>query len=198
MKASANLIKAIGVTLELTNTQLSDGAVKAMLADLAAYPEDQVLGALKRCCRELKSRLTLADVLSRIDDGRPGPEEAWSMIPRDEAATTFWTPEMRMAYGAARALLEHGDEVPARMAFIERYRILVQQARDAREPVTWEISPGTDKNAREIAILEAAEKGRISADAAQRLLPHHREGDAMDKRLRAIAVKSMPLLEKAL
>lgn len=195
MNASEKLIKAIGVTLEITATQLSDGAVKLMLADLAAYPEPQVLAALRRCCRELKSRLTLADVISRIDDGRPAPEEAWAMVPKDEAASAMMTSEMREAFAVVYAMVSVGELVPARMAFLERYRTAVQQARDARQPVQWEFSPGTDKAGRELVILDAAEKGRISLDGARRLLPYHREDEGLSARLLSLAEKSVKLIE---
>lgn len=196
MKASANLIKAIGVTLEVTGTQLSDGAVKMMLSDLSGYAEPLVLAALKRCCRELKPhQFTLEAVLSRIDDGRPGPEEAWSMLPRDEASSVVWSTEMRDAYGVAAPLINEGDHVAARMAFLERYRVAVQRARDARIPVEWEFSPGTDKSGRELVLLDAAEKGRISVEAAHRLLPHHREDEMLNARLLAIASGAFRRLE---
>jgi hypothetical protein len=155
-----------------------------LVADLAQYPEAMVLAALNRCRRELKSRLTLADVLLRLEDGRPGPEEAWSMVPRDEAVSAFWTPEMREAYAAASPLIEAGEYVQARMAFLERYRVLVQQARDSRLPVTWEFTPGTDKCGRELVLLDAAQKGRISGEGARALLPHHR-GEGRDEGIAA-------------
>ena len=84
------LIEAIAVAQEVTGTPLSsDGAVEAMLADLQVYPDGQVLAALRRCMREVKGKLTLADIISRIDDGRPSPEEAWSMVPLDEAGSVY-------------------------------------------------------------------------------------------------------------
>lgn len=187
--ASERLIKAVAVTAELTGTQLSPAAARVMVEDLALYPEGQVLSALNRCRRELKGRLTIAEVMTRLEDGRPGPEEAWAMIPRDEASSAFWTSEMREAYAAAAPLIGEGDKM-ARMAFLERYRVLVQQARDARQPLQWEFTPGTDKNGRELVILDAAQKGRISVEAAHRMLPHHRgEGpdEGVNARLLAIA-----------
>jgi hypothetical protein len=72
MKASSRLSEAVAVTLELTGTTLSEVAARMMADDLARYPEQQVMGALTRCRRELKGRLTIADVISRLDDGRPG------------------------------------------------------------------------------------------------------------------------------
>lgn len=194
MKPGPNLIKAVGVTLEITGTTLSDGAVKAMLADLVAYPEPQVLGALRRCCRELKGKLTLADILQRIEDGRPTPEEAWAACPKDEAASAYWTSEMREAFAAAWTQVEAGDLVPARMTFLERYRVLVQQARDARQPVVWEFTPGTDKAARELVVLDAVAKGRLSQEGAEKLLPYHRAEPELEGRLLQAAGAAAPKL----
>lgn len=194
MKATEKLIQAFGVTLEITGTEVSKGAAKVMLHDLAAYPEEHVLGALRRCCRELKGKLTLADILQRVDDGRPGPEEAWSMIPKDEASSVVWSTEMREAYSAAQPLIADGELVPARMAFLEKYRVLVQRARDERKPIEWEFSPGTDKDLRELSLLDAAEKGLLTVEAVRGLLPYHRADEGVNARLLAIASNAVKLL----
>lgn len=193
-KPTERLLQALAVVVELTGTDLSKMGSKVMAFDLAQYPEEQVIGALQRCRRELKGRLTIADVLQRLEDGRPAPEEAWAMIPRDEAASAMWTLEMRSAYGAAARLIAEGQNVPARMAFLETYRAEVQKARDAARPVEWEFSPGTDKTGRELVLLDAAEKGRITASGAAALLPYHRQDEGLNARLLAIADKSVKLL----
>jgi hypothetical protein len=195
MKPTEQLLQALAVTVELTGTELSKAAARVMAYDLARYPEAQVIGALDRCRRELRGRLTIADVLARLEDGRPGPEEAWSMIPRDEAASVFWTEEMRQAYAVAAPLLAAGDAVPARMAFLERYRALVLEAREAGRPVEWTFSPGTDKSARELVLLDAVEKGRLSADLARDLLPYHREDEGLNGRLLSLASKALKRIE---
>lgn len=138
--ASTALIQALAVTAELTGTQLSQAAAKVMAADLAPYPEHQVIVALGRCRKELKGRLTIADVVQRLDDGRPGPEEAWAMLPHDESKTLAWTEEMAGAWGVSQGLKD--DRVAARMAFLETYRSRVQKARDAGTPVKWSVSFG--------------------------------------------------------
>ena len=69
---SKALLQAIAVTAELTGTQLSEGAARVLAADVAPYPEKQVMGALVRCRKELRGRLTVADIIARLDDGRPG------------------------------------------------------------------------------------------------------------------------------
>ena len=99
MQHSENLLKAIAVTAELTDTDLSEAAARVMAEDLAMYPEKQVLGALIKCRRELKGRLRISDVIERLDDGRPGPEEAWAIIPRSESDSVVWNRDMAEALG---------------------------------------------------------------------------------------------------
>lgn len=170
--ARADIARALAVTAELTGAELSEAAMDVMVHDLAGYPEPQVMGALTRCRRECRTRLTLADVITRLDDGRPGPEEAWAMVPRDEATTCVWTDEAREAWGVALPIINEGDMVAGRVAFLEAYRGSVQRARDEQIPPRWTVSLGHDVRGREGPVLEAVEKGRLSRDHAQRLLPH--------------------------
>lgn len=177
MPASKNLVQALAVTAELTGTQLSTAAARVMAEDVAQYPEQQVLKSLVRCRRELRGKLTIAEILSRLDDGRPGPEEAWARLPRDESASAFWTEEMREAFFVCRSLLNDGDHVQARMAFLETYKAKVQLARDEGAPVSWSFSPGTDPFGRESAVRDALHRGLISAPAARALLPAPEQED---------------------
>lgn len=168
MATAKEVLQALAVTAEITGTQLSEGAARVFAGDLSRYPPDQVLGALTRCRREVKGRLTVADVIGRLDDGRPTPDEAWAMIPHDEATTAVLTEEMAQAWGISR---EAEDRVSARMAFLSAYRRLAQEARDAGVAVKWFPSLGTDPTAREAAISEAVRLGRLSNTHAQKLLP---------------------------
>jgi DNA-binding transcriptional MerR regulator len=167
------LLQAIAVTAEMTGTQLSPAASRAMFEDLRRYPEHQVLLALMACRRQLQHRLTLADIIARIDDGRPGPEEAWATVvqTQSEYVTVVWTEEMRLAAGIAHPLLQQGDTVAARMAFLESYKKLVQQERDEGKPVQWTVSLGRDRSGRDGPIREAVMKGRLTLDQVGDLLP---------------------------
>lgn len=171
MTAQLAVLEALAVTAELTQTQLSAPAAKVMAEDLSIYPPDQVLGALTRCRKELRGRLTVSDVVQRLDDGRPGAEEAWAMLPFDEAATIVWTEEMAGAWGVALPLLEDGDRIAARMAFLESYRTRVQRARDSGIAVKWNVSLGHKLEDRVAAIQEAHRLGRIGTEYVARLLP---------------------------
>lgn len=163
------LTKALAVTCELTGTTLSAGAKEAFVLDLAQYPLQQVLSALARCRREVRGRLTVSDVVSRLDDGRPGVEEAWAMLPKDEDASVVWSQEMATAFGVALPLIEH-DPIAARMAFKEAYTAAIQRARDEGKPVKWSLSQGHEKSGRALAVREALERGRLTRERARLML----------------------------
>lgn len=94
------LLQAVLATAELCGHPFSSNAVALIfLDDLSGYPEPQVLAALRRCRLEHKGRLTVADVLSRIEDGRPSVEAAWAQIAtlQDERRSLVWCEEMRHA-----------------------------------------------------------------------------------------------------
>lgn len=170
--------QALTLAFQFVNQPMADLAIKEMADDLAGYPQENVLAALKRCRSELKS-IRYGDILDRLPGGHPGPEEAWSIIARgmqDEAITLVWTDEMREAYGVANGVAE--EPIQARMAFKEKYTQLVSEARATRMTPKWSVSKGTDKADQERAILEAVAQGRLTASFAQRLLPYRDDGTA--------------------
>lgn len=165
------LAEAVIATAEQCGTRLSENAAELVIQDLEAYPQEVVFAALAKCRRELKGRLTVAEILCRIDDGRPGPDEAFGMLAWDEETTVVLTREMQEAQGAACHLWHAGDRSGARLAFREAYIRLVNAAREARRPVSWEVSLGWDKAARRGPIEAAMRLGRIEPERALRLLP---------------------------
>lgn len=161
-----NLIEELVVTAEVCGTVISEAAATVIATELSTYERAQVTGALRKCRRELKGRLTMAAIVERLDDGRPGPEEAWAMIPTDEAGSVVWTEEMAAAFGIALPLLQAGDKIAARMAFREAYARMVGEARDARKPVRWSPSLGHDAKGRDAALSAAITAGRLSGEHA--------------------------------
>lgn len=181
---SAAVIKAMGVTVQLTGAVMDDDAVMVMAHDLAHYPDEQVLAALERCRRELRPRqFCLAEVLRRIDDGHPGVEEAWAICCRldDEGETVVWTQVMQEAYQAAKPLLQERDHVAARMAFKEAYVAALDEARLYRIGPQWAVSLGMDPLRKERALIEAEARGRITQDERIELCPPDRLQIAMDE-----------------
>lgn len=170
-----NVLRAVAVTAELTGTELSEAALRVMAGDLDGYPEAAVIRALDRCRKELKTRLTLAAVLERIEaqDGRPGADEAWAIAlgGLDEADTVVWTDEIAQAFAIARPVLEGRDKVGARVAFRDAYERTVRESRDAGRGCAWVASIGHDAARREAALTVAVEHGRIAHASVAHLLP---------------------------
>lgn len=185
------LLEAVTVTAELIGAELSTPARVAMAEDLALYPEKAVMQALLRCRREVKgNKLTMADIMSRLDDGRPGAEEAWALYPKDEYGSAAVTSEMQLAMAAAWPLVQDGDNIGGRMAFKERYTQIIAENRANNVPVKWEVSLGQDPGGREAALVDACQRKRIGVDHAMSLLP----SDAQERFLLSAGVTEHPLL----
>jgi len=168
---SVRIVQALSVAFQFVNQSMPDLAIEEMAEELAAYPEAQVLAALKRCRSELKS-IRYSDILDRMPGGHPGPEEAWSCVSRgmqNEALTVVWTDQMREAYGVAAGLAD--DPIAARVAFKESYTKLVSEARSRNERPAWCVSLGTDKADRERAVSEALKAGKLLPAYASKFLP---------------------------
>lgn len=152
-------------TAEAMGVTLSPNTALIMAADLSAYPLDVIEASLQACRKEVRGRLTMADILQRVlaADGRPGKDEAWAiaLASSDEFDTVVMTDEIQVALGAARPVLNLGDKVGARMAFISAYERLVSQSRDEDKPVNWHVSIGFDANRRIEAINAAVQMRRI-------------------------------------
>lgn len=176
----------LSAVLDVYGANSTAAGVGIWWAALERFPLEAVRGALSAHVQDSvagKFAPKPADIIGKLQamDGRPGPEEAWSMIPRDEATSVVWTDEMSQAFGVALPLLEEGDQIAARMAFLERYRTLMQKARDSGEPVNWWPSLGTDQRGREVALLEARDKGRLTHEHVAGLLPHRDVGNLLDQ-----------------
>jgi hypothetical protein len=166
--ASKELIQAVAATAELCGARLSDAAARMLVADLEQYPEQHVLAALTRVRRKGK-RFSLGSVLEEIDaqDGRPGADTAWSMLPRSEAQTVVWTAEMAQAWGVALPLMEAGDKFGAQRAFKEEYTRLCDAAREQGIAPAWTVALGHDPAGRAQPVQEAIALGRLSQNITQ-------------------------------
>lgn len=192
---SIKVIEAIAVAAEMTGTELSKAALRGMEMDLDDYPEADVLAALARCRRELKHRLTLADIIERIDkrDGRLGADEAWSkaLLGLDEDSTVVLNDEISEAMAAARTIYQAGDEVGARMAFRSAYERLVQSNREKKVPVRWWVSLGCDQSRREQAVQDGIRQGLLASETARLVLPPpdaHKPNPEIAAKLKALAM----------
>lgn len=163
------LVDALCATAEAMGSTLSATAAAMMASDLEQFTVNDLIDALQSCRREVAGRLTLAAIIQRAAaaDGRPGKDEAWAiaLTSSDETDTVVMTDEIQVALGAARSVLNLGDKVGARMAFISAYERLVYKAREESIPVNWHVSIGFDANRRIEAISAAVQMKRITQEA---------------------------------
>ena len=165
------LIEAVAATAEICGQVLSPSAVRLLADDLSRLGQEAVLAALARCRLELRGRLKVSDILSRLEDGRPDAATAWQMLPQDERQTVVWTEEIAEAWGMAFPLLEQADVAAARSAFEQAYRKAVLLARVQHVPVRWVPSLGSDTGSREQVLRDALDKGLLTAEHVEQLLP---------------------------
>lgn len=158
------LVELLVVTAEVIGDQLRPTAAAYMVGDLSCYPLAQLERALESCRRELKGRLSLAAVLERIDDGHPAPNEAWAVAIQaaDERNTVVWTTLTQQAWNTALPLVQAGDKIAARPAFLETYARLLKDARAARLPASYTPSLGFDLTSRNAALTDAVSKGLLA------------------------------------
>ena len=159
------VLQELAATAEICGSQLGEFAIQLLAEEISRYPDEIIRPALARTRRELKGRMTLAEILSRIDDGRPGPEQAWAMLPRSEYETVVWTEEMA---SASAGLDVHDRTGAARAAFRETYTRGVADGRASGKEVNWIASLGWDKPMRIEALRDAVKEGKLSAGRAIR------------------------------
>lgn len=145
---------------------------------LSRYPIEAVREAFSRHIQDTKvGRFPPkpADIIAVLEamnpDGRPGADEAWAMIPRDEHASVVITDEMAEAMQFATPLLNEGDQVAARMAFKQAYERIVGEKKRAGIPAKWFPSLGHDPQGRELALKQAADRGLLPRAQVDALLP---------------------------
>lgn len=192
MNASPKLLRTIKATVELCGVVMSDAAAQLFVEDISGYPEHQVIGALARCRREVRGKLTPKDVIDRLDDGRPSPDEAWALVPKREADSVVWTDEMAHAWSIASPAWMDGDRAGAARAFREAYVKAVSSNRDRRVPPQWSVSLGDDRH-QAYNVIEAAVRNRqISIETALHNIPDLKSLDTARALQLAITPQDVP------
>ncbi|MBZ5486932.1 hypothetical protein HW452_05270 [Halomonas aquamarina] len=169
------LLETVYATAELLGTEIRPATANMMIRDLRPYDRAEIEQSLTRCRAELSGRLTLAAVLERIPSAQQYllPNEAWSVALQslDEMDTIIWTQETAAAMGVARPIMEQGDKVGARMAFIAAYEREVGQAKAEGRAPEYTVSLGESKERRQEAISQGIKKGLLAAPKVKHLLP---------------------------
>lgn len=169
------IVELVYATVEVLGHEIRPGAAVVIAEDLGAYPPTEIRQALARCRAELHGRLTLAAILERLPSANAhlSPNEAWALAltSLDEQETVVWTPEIAKAFGVARPVLEGGDKVGARMAFLAAYERELGVVKAERRLPEWQVSLGHDPQRRQLVLEEAVADGRLPAPKVAHLLP---------------------------
>ena len=169
------LLEQLYATAEVLGSEIKPTAATLMIRDLRDYNRPEVEQALARCRSEITGRLTLAAILERMPSANAylTANEAWAVAleAQDQMRTVIWTDEISAAMGVALPVLEQGDKVGARMAFIAAYEREVAKAKaEGRKPRWWP-SLGESKEQRREAIEQGIKDGRLPAPKVEHLLP---------------------------
>lgn len=113
-----------------------------------------------------------ADLIGHIEASKPAPmsaNEAWAIAlqGRDEAATVITSNLIDHAMSACQSILDIGDKIGARMAFLAAY----ERAVAAGVVPVWRLSLGHDHRQRAEVVERAAAMGLITTQHAAALLP---------------------------
>lgn len=169
------LLEQLYATAEVLGSEIKPAAASLMVRDLRDYERGEVEQALSRCRSEINGRLTLAAILDRMPSANAwlSPNEAWALAleAQDEVRTVIWTDEIARASGAAQPILEGGDKVGARMAFIAAYEREVAAAKAKGESPRWWPSLGSSPELRREAIEQGVADGLLPAPKVEHLLP---------------------------
>lgn len=161
--------KLVPETIGIYWRGLSDLTIDQIRAALNAHAQDPQAGQYMPKIADIRRQIEV-----NRDDGHPGPDEAWSIAlgARHEGATVIWTEQIARAFfEVAMPLLDEGEKIAARKAFLERYDRELSQARRDGVAARWQASLGADQRQRIEAVEQAQRQGRISADHARALLP---------------------------
>jgi len=174
----------ITIMAEAFAEKLTEERQEIYCAGLADIARERLEVAFRRVRYELKWFPKIAELRElagqlpgNIDDGRPGPEEAWARMPKSEEESIVWCEEERVAYGACRSLLRDGDLIAARMAFKERYEKELALARSESRPAQWDVSLGYDLDHRLTTLATAVHENLLKLDVALDLIPGERRDD---------------------
>lgn len=172
-----SIVDALMVAYEVMGREMSEAGAQMILRALDGFEFEAVMTAIKRTVSEAKF-ITPAEIISRVDDGRPDPEKAWSEVCHydpDDTYTECMTEEQSLARGACWHLLASGDKVAARMAFKEEYVKLCAENRLKKQPVKYVFQMGRNKDNRLEVVKQAILDGKITQKTALAKLPEKRE-----------------------
>lgn len=154
-------------TADLYGVQLTESRLLGYARLLDGMMLDDVQAAIDAHCKDPdRGRFfpVPADILSRRPKSGPdhlSANEAWGIALRsfDEADSVTWTQEMASAREMARTIMDSGDGIGARMAFIAAYD---REVSNASGPPRYFMSAGHDSDLRAVEMDRAMKIGLLS------------------------------------
>lgn len=138
---------------------------------LEKWPLDAIRGGIKFVMTS-GEYLTPGSVVKAISSALWEPADVvWSRIPKTEQETVVESSEALSALAAAGPLIDDGDMIAARQAFIKCYDRQVSHAAATGSIPKTRVSVGWDKATIAPAIEQAMAQGRLTAEQAGKYLP---------------------------
>lgn len=172
-----NIYKLLAATAQTMGQNLSVDAARMMADDLEKYDEESIASSLK-LLRRRGGRFCLSSIIDNISaqDGRPSPDLAWAMFPKNEDVSAVITQEMADAWHVASEQYYSDDIIGAQIAFKREYSKIVESSRGVDAPVKWFPSLGRDPSQRADALAEAVRCRRLTVSHAIKLIDGDGDG----------------------
>lgn len=196
MKKETEILKILTSDFEYYGQQLNLNQLKLWVLDLLDLSSQEIERAVLENRRDAERRYPSnpAQIRDKVYMF-PSAEEAWAMCKHDEKESVVWCSEIAEAYHDVRDLIKSGDMIGARMAFKDSYNKKVSISKSIKQKPKWFLSSGFDVEGRDIAMIEAINKGRVNEKQALELLPYLQLPSSKSNTQIAIAEKNSGLLE---
>lgn len=176
-------MKFVLSVFEQSGAQLTPELSELIDLAFAGCDSQIVMQAALEATKQARGRITIADVQKQIDllstataDDHPSPEEAWALVPKSEAETTYLSDEMLDAIyrGDVNTYLERDDFIGAERTFKKLYAENVAKSRATGRKPTWRASVGHDPSLRVDGLEKAVSRGIISSEKATDFDPQNK------------------------
>lgn len=120
-------------------------------------------------------------------------DEAWATVPKSESDSAAMCDETASALLVANDLINNGDMIAARRAFIDHYNRLVDQAKHENRKPKWFPSYGSEKETRYIADSQIVERNNLMLPQEERKALPTAKKQAEYKSLQNTSAKTDPV-----
>jgi hypothetical protein len=176
------LTNTLITAFEVMGQDMSEAGLMMMATRLHRFDYEGVMKSISSCVEECRYKITLADIIQRIDDGRPSPEKAWQEVQHlTEDDSKVLTTEQNAAFCMVSTSLIDGDtssKIAARQTFLQEYQRMCKESRDEGKPVEYFLARANRDHdgAKALeAVTLALSENKLPKVAAVKMLPQHKE-----------------------